>query len=357
MSRVYVHRFAVEIGMATIIAVTAPYPVSAGQSDPGIATQYRSESLAQTVDPISLRKGFAFSNPQPLGGSMSVSEGYLETAVPLASNRPLAKNLELDAAGRVTRYNTSGTVETWKVGLNYAPMRSFRLRVTRSRDIRAPNITELDSPPSETTAASPVVDPRNNQPVNVETFSSGNPDVVPEIAYTNTAGIVFEPTQARGLSASLDYYHIDLGGGITTLGLQSILNGCQAGDAQTCAAITRNASGQLVSIDSAYFNLNRITTSGIDFDAEYRTELSGLRPGWKGAWELRALGNEIRHYYVNTGTSAVDYVGDLAIYQIPKWSWDLSTLYSFSAAGSTVARRMIGSAGTSGSAFGWLCRP
>lgn len=115
---------------------------------------------------------------------------------------PLAKNLELDAAGRVTRYNTSGTVETWKVGLNYAPVRKFRVRVTRSRDIRAPNITELDSPLSETTAASPVIDPRNNQPVDVETFSSGNRDLVPEIAYTNTAGIVFEPTQARGLSAS-----------------------------------------------------------------------------------------------------------------------------------------------------------
>jgi outer membrane receptor protein involved in Fe transport len=304
------------------------FPMWDGPASLAAGGEYRSESLAQSVDPISLRKGFAFSNPQPLGGSMSVSEGYVETVVPLARNRPFAKNLELDVAGRVTRYNTSGTVETWKLGLNYAPVRDFRLRLTRSRDIRAPNITELDSPLSETTAASPVVDPLNNRAVNVETFSSGNRDLVPEIAYTGTAGLVFEPTQVKGLSASLDYYHIDVGGGITTLGLQSILNGCHGGDAQMCSAITRNASGQLISIDSAYFNLNRITTSGLDFDVEYRTELSDLRSGWRGVWELRALGNEIRHYYVNTGTSTVDYVGDLAIYQIPKWSWDLSSLYS-----------------------------
>ncbi|KAI1690829.1 hypothetical protein DdX_22267 [Ditylenchus destructor] len=32
----------------------------------------------------------------------------------------MPKNLDLNVAGRITDYKTSGQVETWKIGINYA---------------------------------------------------------------------------------------------------------------------------------------------------------------------------------------------------------------------------------------------
>ncbi|MEB3029732.1 TonB-dependent receptor, partial [Parvimonas micra] len=86
---------------------------------------------------------YLFGNPQPWSGGYTVKEGYVETVVPLLDNSPLGKDLELNAAGRVTDYSTSGSIWSWKAGLSYTPFEGLRLRGTRSRDIRAPNVSEL----------------------------------------------------------------------------------------------------------------------------------------------------------------------------------------------------------------------
>ena len=43
---------------------------------------------------------------------------------------------------------TAGDANTWKVGLTWdTPIPGIRLRALQSRDIRAPNLSELFSPP------------------------------------------------------------------------------------------------------------------------------------------------------------------------------------------------------------------
>src|SRR3546814_18104702 len=80
---------------------------------------------------------------------------------------------ELNGAYRYTDYSTSGGVSTWKVGLVWDLTSQFRFRGTRSRDIRAPNIVELDSPSKQkgTTIKDPTL---NNAAFVINTFEPGN---------------------------------------------------------------------------------------------------------------------------------------------------------------------------------------
>src|SRR3546814_3408032 len=66
-----------------------------------------------------------------------VTEAYLELLV------PVIEGLDLNGAVRGTDYSTSGYVTTWKAGLTFEPIPDIRIRATRSRDIRAPNLGEL----------------------------------------------------------------------------------------------------------------------------------------------------------------------------------------------------------------------
>src|SRR3546814_17949055 len=84
-------------------------------------------------------------------------------------------------------------VSTWKVGLVWDLTSQFRFRGTRSRDIRAPNIVELDSPSKQkgTTITDPTL---NNAAFVITTFEQGNPALKPEIADPITLGLVYRPT-------------------------------------------------------------------------------------------------------------------------------------------------------------------
>src|SRR6185312_2085509 len=78
-------------------------------------------------------------------GHYNVSEGFVETVIPLAKDVAWARSLDLSAAARFTDYSTSGYVTTWKIGATYAPIDDVKFRATRSRDIRAPNLGDLFS--------------------------------------------------------------------------------------------------------------------------------------------------------------------------------------------------------------------
>ena len=49
-------------------------------------------------------------------GKYTVTEGFIETVVPLAQNAPFAQSLDFNGAVRWTDYSTSGDVVTWKAG-------------------------------------------------------------------------------------------------------------------------------------------------------------------------------------------------------------------------------------------------
>jgi iron complex outermembrane recepter protein len=316
-----------------------PFSTWAGAVSVAAGLEYRRETADQTVDAIQLARRFAYSNLVPLSGRVSVKEAYAEAVVPLAKDVALAKSLELNGAVRVTDYSTTGTVTTWKVGGNYEPVDGLRFRVVRSRDIRAPNILELNSPTVLVSAGNVGTDPRTNTSVVFASFTSGNPFLKPEIANTLTAGLVLQPRFLPGLNLSLDFYEIKLQDAVQTLSNQQTLNECQNGNTTICNFVARDTTGKLISVTNVVANLARITTRGFDLEASYRTQLGN------GRLELRVLGNYLKNYIVDVGTSKIDYAGDILTYGIPKWGWDLSANYKIGGTSVQVNANRIG-AGT-----------
>ncbi|GAY20396.1 TonB-dependent receptor domain-containing protein [Sphingobium fuliginis] len=306
-----------------------PFSTWAGPVSIATGVEHRREGVTGSNDPLTTataRPYFA-GNFFASTGHYNVTEGYLEAVVPLAKDAPFAKSLDLNGAVRATDYSTSGYVTTWKVGLTYSPVSDVTFRVTRSRDIRAPNLAELFQ--AGQTATTSLVDPfRNNASSTVSQITSGNLGLTPEKADNFGAGVVFTPQFLPGFAASVDYYDIGIEDAIVTLNAASVVTLCQQGNSAYCAQITRLASGPLVnnltaisSVAVVPVNVARQKSRGLDFEASYRAQLFG------GTVSLRGLATRFLENYSNDGiTPATDTVGTNGTNgtlrnSLPKWRY------------------------------------
>lgn len=317
-----------------------PFHNWAGPVSVAFGAESRFEDQKSTTDPISQAQQFESSNAYPLSGSFNVTEGYFETVVPLAHDMMLAQSLDLNGAVRVEHYSTSaGTQVTWKVGATYKPVDDFMFRVDRSRDLRAPNLYELDSGAIVTNQTIPTY----GQP-NVTVTTRGNSQLQPELADTLTLGGAYQPHFVRGLALSIDYFDINLLDAITALSAANTANNCLLGQSLFCNQITF-VNGTPVAIATPYLNLSSVHTQGIDLSGDYRTPLSRFWSSARGSLSLRALGTYTLHSLVNTGVGAtVDRAGEVGpnnSYSMPHFRGTFSAMYELDPASLTMQVRYI----------------
>jgi len=276
---------------ATVSGDLGDFGLPAGPIAVATGAEYRSEKAGQITDDISgqtvdftgVRGGpgaldgrrgpFRFANFQPFGGSYNVKEFFAEVGVPLLKDAPAAQSLSVDGAVRYTDYSTSGGVTTWKGGLDYQVIPDIRFRGTLSRDIRAPNLLELYNSatfnsqnnfyPSTTTGVTTVA----------VQITSGNPDLIPERALTQTYGVVLTPTFFEGFQLSVDYYKIKIDDGIQTVNSQTTIDNCFAGIPGFCDRVQLLAG--TVQVRTPFINYAEVKTAGFDIEARYATELMG----------------------------------------------------------------------------------
>ena len=254
-------------------------------------------------------------------GKYEVYEGFLEVDLPLFNSKSIGR-ANLNAAGRGTHYSTSGTVWAWKVGGTWdTPLDGIRLRGVTSRDVRAPNLSELFAAPTVTTLPN-FNDPFRNVAVQAFQNTIGNTNLKPEIARNTEVGIVLaRPSWLPGLSVSFDYYNIKLKGVISTLTAQQIVQFCFEGNQAFCGGFSLdNANPSLNYINVQPFNLASWETSGFDIEASYQWQ----RPlGLPGTFTIRALGTHIRKFVVNAGIAGVDPVDQAGANNgnTPDWKW------------------------------------
>ena len=256
-----------------------PFSTWAGPVSIAIGGEYRREASNGVTDRISQTNGFNYGNPKAFNGSFEVKEGYLETIVPLAKDVTLLKSLDFNGAVRVTDYSTSGSVTTWKVGATWEPFDGIRIRATRSRDIRAPNNSELFS---VTSTRGTLVNPFSGVNGQFTIISAASAALKPEKADTTTIGAVFTPKFLPGFQASVDYFDIQVNGAISAYNAQLILDNCFAagGTGFFCGFVDRTGTGAATIINSVtqgLVNLASVKTRGIDFEASYRFNLFGGR--------------------------------------------------------------------------------
>jgi outer membrane receptor protein involved in Fe transport len=342
-----------------------PFSLWAGPVGVALGAEYRHQSLIQTsnsnpaipVDFTGLRgvntpNQFAGVNIGVADGSYNVKELYGEIDVPLLKDSVIG-SLDANGAARYTDYSTSGSVETWKLGASYNPVHDLRLRGTVSRDIRAPTLFELFAGKQQTT--SPLTDLHTGLSQSVNVISSGNPDLKPEKALTYTMGAVFSPSFLHGFNVSVDYYNIKIKDAIaqpfTYIQMDDF---CEqsGGTSPLCAQIIRpgafsdhSAANFPTEIRLQNLNLARTQTSGLDFEASYRTRIGA------GSLSTRLLATRLISYKQQPSTVLPEreYAGNADFIQgfyplpMPKWRGTMNVDYSINAVGIGVQERYVGS--------------
>jgi outer membrane receptor protein involved in Fe transport len=242
---------------------------------------------------------FGYTNGA-FSAEQDVKEAAVEVLVPLLADIPLIKSLEFNGAARYTDYSTSGSVETWKLGLSWEVTDELRLRATRSRDIRAPNLWDLFRPGSAILVG--FFDLHTGLTKTAVLQSRGNPDLVPEIGDTLTVGVVYQPEWLDGFSVSLDYYEIDLEKAITNVSGNSadIQRLCEnsEGTSPYCDLYirpfpfsNRTPENTATTVLSRSLNVGKLTTKGADLEVNYTFGADKLFAAAPGRFNLRFLGS------------------------------------------------------------------
>ena len=228
-------------------------------------------------------------------GAYTVREAYIELNLPVLKSDTWGE-ANLNLADRQTKYSTAGSVGSWKIGATWkTPIDGLRLRAVSSKDVRAPNLSEL--------FAAPVV--VNNQvqyqgnTVSVQQRTVGNTNLRPEIARNNSFGIVLsQPSWAPGFSTSVDYYDIKVNDVVSTLSIQQEVDLCAAGNQEICGAMVLNSPGNnYVTVQN--FNLASLHLKGFDIESAYRTNLDKF--GMPGRFTVRALATRTLHFITDSG--------------------------------------------------------
>lgn len=223
-----------------------------------------------------------------------------EADVPLLKDLPLVQSLSMNLAGRYTDYSTSGSVQTWKIGLDYHITDDVRLRATNSIDIRAPTLNDLFSPVQNSVTG--FTDLHTNTNGSLFTSTQGNPSLVPEVARTYTAGVVFTPSFIPNLTLSYDYYHINLKNAIASISASNvqIQNLCEQsnGVSPYCTLFIRplpfsdhSVANYPTSVLSESLNTANTMIEGADMEADYRLDMSQIEPSLPGTFNFRLLAN------------------------------------------------------------------
>ena len=240
----------------------------------------------------------------PISGGFSVREVFTELRMPLASHQPFADDLSIEGGYRYSKYSEGFDTNTYKFGLEWAPVRDVRFRGSYQRAVRAPNIGELFAPqavgldgsidpcsgatPTASEAACALTGVKPGQYGNIARnpspqyngFLGGNPNLQPEKADTYTGGIVLQPRFVPNLTLSVDYYNIKIENIIGTIGANNIINDClTSGNPIFCDAIHRDQFGSLWLTNQGFItdtavNLGELRTTGIDVKGSYRLPIN-----------------------------------------------------------------------------------
>jgi len=321
-----------------------PFATWAGDVSVAVGGEYREEKIKGFVptefQPVvgqnSTANAWSVGNYLPTNGKYNVKEAYLEAVV------PLGLGLEFNGAVRATDYSTSGYVTTWKAGATWQPIPDIRVRVTRSRDIRAPNLNELYQAGSSNSDSvrnpfptTPGGGPNGGTyPASISYSATvvGNLNLRPEKADQWNIGAVFSPQFLPGFNLSVDYFRIEMNDAIGSLSAQEIINRCFEGRAEYCAAMTQdptNASRLL--FRSQPFNFTSQLVRGIDIDASYRLPLNRVFANAPGSFTLRGVATRYIENVIDqgiVGTVPVDTVGtNGGQASTPTWIYRVSAAY------------------------------
>jgi iron complex outermembrane receptor protein len=275
-----------------------------------------------------------FSNVPHARGAQDVKEAFTEFLIPLVTDRTIVEQLNFSAAYRWADYSGSGSVDSWKGGLDWAINDQLRLRTTVSQDVRAATMGEkFDRTGGLGNVTDYLLDPGGGLSYAITTFSNGSPDILPENAKTQTLGLVYQPNWAQGLSVSLDWYDVKVTDNINQSSAGAVVSGCYVdGDVDLCSFITRGGPpstedpnvNYISLVGVPYYNQNSVEAIGTDLEVIYNRAVDWFGGG--GRVNVRLLSS-----FLNDRNN-IDSAGNVTKLAgrngLPEWTGVLSGGYA-----------------------------
>jgi outer membrane receptor protein involved in Fe transport len=294
---------------------------------------------------------------QGINGQYTVVDYFAELRVPILEGRPGADLLSVNGSYRYSDYSTDKTTDSYGLGVEYAPIKTVKMRGSYQQAVRAPNIVELFAAqgaglfnmgadpcaPGGTATlaqcqrsgitAATFQSPLLNSPAGQYTGNfGGNTNLDAETGKTYTFGIVLQPL--RNLSATIDYFDIKVDKVIGTIPSALAVTQCVFAN-QFCSLVHRGPRGTLWGqglaqgfVDATNQNLGKLSTKGLDFTVNYNYNLAQY-----GGLGLSFLGTYVDEFKTEPvpGLGEYDcagYYGVTCGTPIPKWRHKLRAVWT-----------------------------
>ena len=300
----------------------------AGEVNVAFGASHRSVSGYDTPDWRAQETLTTNTAGQPTRGGYHVTEAYGEMEVPILSDLPFARSLNVDIASRFSHYSSFGNTHNNQYKITWKPIDDLLLRGSYGAGFRAPTVHDLyqgaygDYPSyndpcdvvyglarynstvakncangiggqpglsatalnaaglgglyangfvQEQAAGLPVTS-AGGYPVYGSFYDTGNPKLRPETSKSTQIGFVYSPSYLPGFNASVDHFDYRLSNVIAYQSAEDVLDGCYL-DSNTadCALFHRSANTQyqVSALLLAPANINRFQSAGYDVNLTY----------------------------------------------------------------------------------------
>ncbi len=375
--------------LATLGGTLATLPT--GNADFSIAYEHRDERAR--FDPLAANRLGSFGTEvRQIGqsGGYNTDEMSAELIVPLIGKDfqlPLVRLLEAKGAFRYVDNSYAGHENVWDLGLRWEVVRGVTLRGSRSRNFRAPTLTQLLAPSAsglDSTGFDPCdadritggPNPAQRRASCLALFTAnpgygvdadgtgrglsaaarlarfqnpsenfaratvttgGNPALRNEISNTWTYGILLQPRMIPGLTISADRIEIDLKDGLSAFTTQDFTAACYDDPnpaAGVCSAFTRIATsdglspgGTIATGTTTTFNAGVIRYRGENYMVDYQFAIGDLlRTSDLGRLQLTA--SATHNTLLTTSVTGTTFVRSDGTYLSPTWIGRFNAAYS-----------------------------
>lgn len=314
------------------------------------------------------------------GGQFNTEEYFAELFIPVLGpgDIPFINSLSIEGKGRIVDNSLAGSDNTYTVGGRFSTVGDFRFAGNFTQSIRAPSITELFSPVTQSFqfADDPcdsdfindaVFDPVTGEellgadgrplresncvaagvPTNPDTglpgFTSniadatalgtagGNPNLRNEIAQSWTVGLAWVPSYVPGLVFSVDYININIDDRIEFLDVEQNLIACfDSTDFPNafCNNFVRDENFQVVDFQTGFDNAASSELQAVLFDVRYGTSVSDIFNLSNDYGSINWRVNGIRRIQNDLSITGIDQDEVVGGFNNPEWSLTFDTDYN-----------------------------
>lgn len=292
------------------------FDMPAGAVGAAFGFHYRTDEINDVPgEQTLLGNSWGLSSAGITAGDQETKALFAEVDVPIISDVTAIKDLTLTASTRWTDVNTYGNGTTYKLGLDWQIVDSFKFRLTEGTSFRTPALFELYLADQTSFIRQSNIDPciqwgqelaagnisqriadncaadtksplyPNGLPadfsggtVTATAISSGGLGLLEaETSTMNTFGFVWQPDFAE-LSLSIDYFKIEVEDQVDQLGAGSIAFRCYDSEFfpndQVCDLFDRSGlNGGIDNVRDAFINVSTQKSEGYDLSLIYKVDV------------------------------------------------------------------------------------